>query len=137
MTYAVKYSMPEEKHLRFRTGSVMKIISIDNNVGKKIRLPQDTTAVTIFTFCKFVRSCGTSLTAFIDRICELTLIQLVKTCYSRSSRRRNLLYKLVYRHTRICEHLCRADKRLCEQLERRIGINVHALCVIYKALCKR
>lgn len=28
----------------------MKIISIDNNVGKKIRLPQDTTAVTIFIF---------------------------------------------------------------------------------------
>lgn len=35
MTYAVKYSMPAEKYLRFRTGSFMKTISIDNNVSQK------------------------------------------------------------------------------------------------------
>lgn len=34
-TYAVECSMPEEKYLRFRTGSVMKIIIIDNKVSQK------------------------------------------------------------------------------------------------------
>lgn len=34
MTYAVKYSMPAEKYLRFRTGSVMETICIDNNVSQ-------------------------------------------------------------------------------------------------------
>ena len=34
MTYAVEYSITAEKYLRFRTGSVMKTISIDNNVSQ-------------------------------------------------------------------------------------------------------